>query len=664
MKKLAFIICLFIMSCVSDQNGKTNTDQSEKVKYLEQISFLDVNINDNFWSPKINLNRENGIPSVFNECSHSLDNFDIAAGKMKGEHKGTAASDSDVYKIIQGVAYALHHTLDNELEEFTDNLIDRIVDAQQEDGYLYTYWTINDPSMKWVDIERKHELYCAGHMFEAAVAYYRVTGKRKLLDAAIRFANHIDSVFGPGKRIEVPGHQEIELALYKLYKVTGDKNYLNLSEFFVAERGNPVRMAKDTIPPDFDPNAGKPSRWRHPSYRQDHLPVEKQYYAIGHAVRAAYLYSAMTDIAHETGSYEYIPALDSIWNDIVQKKLYVTGGIGTRQFHDEGFGTSYMLPGDKAYCETCSAIALAFWNRRMTLLHGDTKYADLLELIMYNAGISGVSLEGNLFFYTNPLESEGKNRRRPWYEPGCCPSNMVRFLPEIGSYIYAKSDSDLYINHFVGSEADILLNGMKIMIKQQTRYPWDGYIKITVNPETPSNIKLYLRIPGWARGEFLSGDLYNYVNNTNETDEDIILRVNGIERDDIITRDGYAVIERIWKKGDIIELSLPMHIRLISGSSKISDASGKVVISRGPVIYCLEEVDNEKYFDTTGKALLIPREMKSEYAEDLLGGIVVIKGFASLPTTDEVIDFTAVPYYSWCNRVSGHMKVWLPCDKH
>lgn len=662
MKNYVFVICLFIVSCVNNQNNKISTDQPEKVKYLELVSFLDVKINDNFWSPKITLNRVNGIPSVFNECSYSLDNFDIAAGKMKGEHKGTAASDSDVYKIIQGVAYALHHTRDTVLEEFTDSLIDRIVGAQQEDGYLYTYWTINDPSMKWVDIKSKHELYCAGHMFEAAVAYYEVTGKRKFLNAAIRFANHIDSVFGPGKRIEVPGHQEIELALYKLYKVTGNNKYLKLSEFFIGERGNPERMADDTIPPDYDPNAGNPYRWRHPSYRQDHLPVEKQYYAIGHAVRAAYLYSAMTDIAYETGSYEYIPALDSIWNDIVQKKLYVTGGIGTRQFHDEGFGSSYRLPSDNAYCETCSAIALTLWNRRMNLLHGDARYADLLEWIMYNAGISGVSLEGDMFFYTNPLESEGNHKRRPWYEPGCCPSNMVRFLPEIGSNIYGKNDSEIYLNQFIGSESDILLDNGLVNIIQVTDYPWDGNIKIIINPGASFDFKLHIRIPGWATGEPLHGNLYSYADSS-QGSNNIILKVNGERIDKLNMDKGYAVIDRKWFEGDKVELSLPMNVRLIKGSPNIEDIFDKMVISRGPIIYCIEEMDNEKYFDDTNEALLLPRGLTSEYRDDKLGGIVAVKGYASLLTTEEVIDITAIPYYAWCNRGSGHMKVWLSCDK-
>jgi DUF1680 family protein len=419
MRTLALLVilgCLLFVSFTgpeSGSGGKAAIGRGNlQFPIVENVSFQDVKITDNFWRPKIEKNRVAGIRSALKECSQSMENFDISAGKKKGEHKGNVASDSDVYKVIQGAAYALHHTPDKELEATIDSLIIRIVAAQQPDGYLFTYWTINDPSQQWQDIPKKHELYCAGHLIEAAVAYYQATGKRKFLDAAIRFANHIDSVFGPNKRLEVPGHAEIELALYKLHKVTHEKKYLDLSAFFVDERGDPKRMTVEKItPPDRDPNANTPQRWRPPSYKQDHLPVTKQYYAVGHAVRACYLYSSMADISMENKDSKYLPALDSIWNDIVGKKLYITGGIGTRQFHDEGFGSAYLLPNDQAYCETCSNIALTFWNRRMNLFHGEAKYTDLVELTMYNAGISGVSLSGDRFFYTNPMESKGNFKR-------------------------------------------------------------------------------------------------------------------------------------------------------------------------------------------------------------------------------------------------------------
>lgn len=669
-KKVVICITVFILACyliiLSSCTGRDmerhKDDVSERMaeEIMQQVSFQNVKITDNFWKPRIEKSRTLGIRSVFEACSYSLDNFDIAAGKKEGEHKGTAASDSDVYKIIQGVAYALHHYPDRELEVFVDSLIDRIVAAQQPDGYLYTYWTINDPEMKFKDIERKHELYCAGHMFKAAAAYYQVTGKRKMLNAAIRLADHIDSVFGPDKRVAVPGHEEIELALYKLYKATGEKRYLDLSMFFIDERGNPERIADDLVPPEHDPNANKPSRWRHPSYRQDHLPVEEQYYAIGHAVRAAYLYSGMADIAMETGSYKYVPALDSIWNDIVLKKLYITGSIGTRQFHDEGFGTAYLLPNDKAYCETCSGIALTFWNRRMNLLHSDAKYADMLELTMYNAGISGVSLDGDRFFYTNPLESVGKNRRRPWFEPGCCPSNMVRFLPEIGSNIYGKKDSEIYINQFIANEANIELKEGKVNIIQITNYPWEGEIKIVVNLVTTANFKLNIRIPGWATGNLLPGNLYSYLDDDEDPCKEIVLKINGKRIDKPGLVKGYAVIDRNWEKGDVIELSLPMDVQFVTGNPKIEDTFEKVVLTRGPIVYCVEEVDNKRYFDDDNEAFLLPAGIKAEFRKDLLEGVVVLKGYASLLTIEEEIDVTAIPYYAWCNRAKGHMKVWLP----
>jgi len=629
---------------------------------VEKVSFLDVTITDHFWRQKIEINRVAGIRHALQQASQSIEYFDIAAGNKEGEHKGNLASDSDVYKIIQGAAYALYHTPDKELEAIIDSVIDRIVAAQQPDGYLFTYWTVHDLSQRWKDIERKHELYCAGHMFEAAAAYYQVTGKRKFLDAAMRFANHIDSIFGPDKRLEVPGHEEIELALYKLYEVTGEKRYLDLSIFFIDERGNPERIADALIPPEHDPNANTPRRWRHPSYRQDHLPVAEQYYAIGHAVRAGYLYSSMADIAMETKDAKYLPALDSIWNDIVRKKLYITGGIGTRQFHDEGFGSDYLLPNDQAYCETCSAIALTFWNRRMNLLHGDAKYADLVELTMYNSGISGVSLSGDRFFYTNPLESDGKHRRRAWFDPPCCPSNMVRFLPEIGSTIYGKRGNEIFVNQFIGSEASIALPDNKIKLTQETDYPWDGGISLKVDPETPVDFTLHIRIPGWAHGELLPGGLYHYAKDETLPEKEVILKVNGRRIRKIHLERGYAVIHRKWKMGDMVEVELPMNVQMVAGNPRIEDAQGKVVLMRGPMVYCIEEIDNEGYFDDASEVHLLPAGLKAEYREDLLGGVVTISGDASLDAKGKKFDITAVPYYAWCNREQGQMKVWLPAQ--
>lgn len=671
MEKRIFLltaVCLIVVYCAGPETGSEQESGAVQDglpgQIVERVSFQEVTITDNFWRPKIETNRIAGIRHALEQASQSIEYFDIAAGKKEGDHEGNLASDSDVYKIVQGAAYALHHTPDPELEATIDSVIDRIVAAQQPDGYLFTYWTIKDPSQRWKDLERKHELYCAGHMFEAAAAYYQVTGKRKFLDAAMRLADHIDSIFGPDKRRDVPGHEEIELALYKLYEVTGEQRYLDLSIFFIDERGNPERIAGALIAPEHDPNANTPNRWRHPSYRQDHLPVTEQYYAVGHAVRAGYLYSSMADIAMENGEAKYLPALDSIWQDIVGKKLYITGGIGTRQFHNEGFGTDYLLPNDQAYCETCSSIALTFWNRRMNLLHGDAKYADLMELTMYNSGISGVSLSGDRFFYANPLESDGKAQRRVWFNPPCCPSNVVRFLPEIGSAIYGRTDHSIYINQFIGSEAAIAVAGQDVTLVQETDYPWDGRVRLRVNPATFVDFTLYIRIPGWALGKLLPGDLYHYLGDETLPKEGVTLKVNGENIRNLHLKKGYAVINRKWKKGDWVELQLPMNARLVAGNPRIEDTRGKAVLMRGPLVYCVEEIDNKRYFDDAANTHLQPAAFEAKYRDDLLNGVVTIEATAFSPTNGEAFRITAVPYYAWNNRGQGRLKVWLPLADH
>jgi hypothetical protein len=586
-----------------------------------------------------------------------MNNFDIASKKKMGKHKGNVAGDSDVYKIIQGAAYALSNTPDQELELIIDSLIDRIVAAQEPDGYLFTYWTVNDISKKWTDLPRKHELYCAGHLIEAAVAYYEVTGKRKLLDTAVKLANHIDSIFGPGKRIEVPGHQEIELALYKLYKTTNNQKYLKLAEFFLNERGNPERV--DTVPPDFDPYAGTPNRWRHPSYRQDHLPVDIQYHATGHGVRAVYMYSAMTDLAREKKSDKFVPALDSIWNDIVTKKMYVTAGIGTHEFHDEGFGSPYKLPGKTAYCESCSSMGFTFWNRRMNLLNGDARYADLVELLIYNATISSVSLEGDKFFYRNPLESEGKYSRKSWFNPACCPSNMVRFLPEIGSTIYAKGENSIFINQYIGNEANIDLKNANVKLKIKSGFPWEGKVIVEIDPETEEIFQLYVRLPEWAVGHFLSGsDLYTFSNADLKSEHEFAIRVNGKKVRNPSIKNGYILIERKWKMNDHVELNFPMVPHGVTGHPMIEDTKGKVALMRGPVIYCLEEIDNPEYFKEVEAPIVSIDDLTSEYDENLLGGVVSIKSKAVI-SDNRNLEVRYIPYYSWANRGEGKMKVWV-----
>ena len=452
------------------------------------------------------------------------------------------------------------------------------------------------------------------------------------------------------------------MALYKLYRATGDKKYFDLAKFFIDERGNPERIADRVTPPEHDPNAGTSWRWRHPSYMQDHLPVHKQYEAKGHAVRAGYMYCAMADIVMETGDKKYLPSLDSIWNETVRKKMYITGGIGTREFHDEGFGSDYRLPNDQAYCETCSGIALTFWNRRMNLLHANAKYADLVELSMFNSVIAGVSLSGDRFFYTNPLESTGDHERTVWENPPCCPTNMVRFLPEIGSTIYGHTSDAVYINQFIASKTTIGLTETKIAFNMGTNYPWEGEIKINVEPEAAMEFRLNIRIPSWARGNLLPTDLYGYLNN--DKTKDVVIKVNGetVEKPGLVN--GYVVINKTWKMGDFVELILPMDVKYVTGNPKIEDTRDKVVLSCGPLIYCLEGIDNDAYFDENNESFVLPNSFQPEHDENLLNGVVKLKGSASLNGGEEKISVTAVPYYTWNNRGQGQMKVWLPFIKN
>ncbi|WP_162340176.1 glycoside hydrolase family 127 protein [Cyclobacterium salsum] len=624
--------------------------------YLEAVSYRNVRINDDFWTPKIHRSRVNGLRSVFAEAESSLANFAIAAGIRQGQHNQMMASDSDVYKMIQGVAHALHHESDAELEAFSDQLIDTISAAQLPDGYLFTPHIAGDRTERWTDIDRDHELYCAGHLFEAAVAYYEVTGKRKLLDVAIRFADHIDSIFGPGKRREVPGHQEIELALYALYQTTGNEKYFRLATFFLDERGNPARI--DTVPPKVDPYADTPLRWRHPFYRQDHLPVDRQYHARGHGVRAVYMYSAMADMEMETQSGRYLPALDSLWSDIVTKKMYVTAGIGTHEFRDEGFGSPYKLPNSSAYSETCSGIGFTLWSNRMGLLRGQSKYADLVEYLLYNAAISSVSMEGDRFFYRNLLASDGGYQRRPWFNPACCPSNMVRFLPAIGSLVYAKDKQGIYVNQFIGNEASLLVKDQPVSLRMESQFPWDGNVSLFVNPKEAAFFDLRIRIPGWSRGNFLPGsDLYVYADTLALDRVFPSIALNGAPLKDAILTNGYLLIQRTWQPGDQITLSFPMEARAVIGHPEIEDTNGKVALVRGPLVYCMEEVDNPDYFRDKENHRIHYKTLESAFERDLLEGVVAVTTRAS-NAKNEYLDLTYVPYHRWANRANGKMQVW------
>jgi len=621
---------------------------------LKPVPFREVRVNDQFWAPRLETNRKVTISHAFKKCEETgrIDNFSIAGGLMKGKHKGYFFNDSDVYKVIEGAAYALSLSRDAELEEYVDGVIAKIAAAQEDDGYLYTARTAMTPDRmppggkeRWSDIASGHELYCAGHLYEAAAAYYEATGKRVLLDVALKSADLISEVFGPGRRCDPPGHQEIEIGLVKLYRLTGKEKYLNMAKFFLDQRGR------------------ADGHRLYGEYSQDHKPVVEQDQAVGHAVRAAYMYSGMADVAALTGDADYVKALGRIWENVVGKKLYVTGGIGARG-GNEGFGEDYLLPNLSAYCETCAAIANALWNHRMFLLHGDAKYMDVVERVIYNGFLSGVSMDGDKFFYPNPLESYSGSSRSPWFDCACCPPNIVRFIPSIPGYVYAKRDGDLYVSLFIGGRARVEMGGKIVQIAQETRYPWDGNVRVIVEPEKPhEEFTIHIRIPGWARNQPVPGDLYRYLQ---PIDEKVTLKVNG-QPTSLEVEKGFARIKRRWSGGDVIELYLPMPVRRVVAHEKVLDDKGKAALERGPIVFCAEGVDNK---DGHVLNLLLPddSELTTEYREDMLKGVVVVRGKARvvgrrMDGKPEImkgeVDFVAIPYYAWCHRGRSQMAVWL-----
>ncbi len=656
MKKHSFVFFLIsfalIFLCIA-------CGQKSKTDYpVKPVPFTDVQFQDNFWLPRMETNRTVTIPYAFEQSTETgrIKNFEIAAGMEEGGFCSTYPfDDSDVYKIIEGASYSLKVDPDPGLDKYLDELIGKIGAAQEEDGYLYTARSIfpEPPKVLWVDTEERwsnmylgHELYNAGHMYEAAVAHYQATGKRSFLDIAIKNADLIDSVFGPGKKIGVPGHQEIELGLVKLYRVTGEKKYLNLAKFFLDERGH----AHD--------------RELYGEYSQDHKPVIEQTEPVGHAVRAAYMYAGMTDMAALTGDEEYQKALDTLWNNVVSKKMYLTGGIGS-QSGGESFGGDYELPNASAYCETCAAIANAFWNHRMFLLTGEAKYLDVLERVLYNGIISGIGLSGNEFFYSNPLTSYGQNKRSAWFTCACCPSNVTRFVPSVPGYVYATKGNDLFVNLFVQSEAEVQTGSQMVRIKQETDYPWDGKIVISIDPEKAKAFTIAVRIPGWAQNQPVPSDLYSYLK---PSEEKAKILVNG-EPIDLEVENGFVHIDRQWKKGDTIALELPMPVRRVLSNEKVEDDAGRIALERGPLVYCTEWVDNFGYVSNI--VLQDDAILEPQLREDLLNGVVGLYGKTAAFKYDEdektpiMVQqiFTAIPYYAWAHRGQGEMMVWLARDE-
>lgn len=634
----------FILISGCQQQRPTSLDYP-----IKPVPFTAVRVNDNFWAPRMLINHRITIPLAFRKAAETgrIDNF-LIAGKLK---EGRFCSlypfdDSDVYKNIEAACYSMQLYPDPELNVYLDSLIGYIAAAQESDGYLYTNRTIDPQNthemagkQRWEkEEESSHELYNAGHLYEAAVAHFQATGKRTLLDVAIKNADLIDSLFGWGKIEKAPGHQEIEIGLIKLYRITGERRYLDLAKFFLDVRG---------------PGGNE--------YNQMHDKILNQKAAVGHAVRAQYMYAAMADIAALTGEQQYLHTIDTLWRDVVTGKTYLTGGIGS-DGSIEGFGEAYDLPNMEAYCETCAAIANALWNYRMFLLHGESKYFDVFEKVLYNGLLSGVSLSGDRFFYPNPLASAGQYSRKAWFGCACCPVNISRFLPSIPGYIYAVNRDKLFVNLFIGNEAQINIKGQDIRLMLSTNYPWDGVISLKVETEWPLNFNLMVRIPGWARNEAFPSNLYYFEDNdTNQTT--IFLNSKKINT---TYKNGYASIERIWKSGDVITIEFPLVSRKVKANKLVKADEGRVALQRGPLIFCAEAIDQK-----TAHVInhVVDKEIKLnyEYLSEELNGIGILSGAIKAPNvkdgsgTDYLMsqEFIAIPYYAWANRGPGEMTVWF-----
>jgi DUF1680 family protein len=619
---------------------------------IQPVPFTSVHVTDNFWEPKLEVNANVTIPFVLAQCKASgrVDNF-LRAAKMEPGDKLSdfPFDDTDIYKVIEGASYSLQVKKNPQLELYLDTLISIIGAAQEKDGYLYTFRTVHAKKphewigdKRWVNEEiLSHELYDAGHLYEAAVAHYQATGKRNFLDIALKNADLLVRTFGYGKIEEYPGHQIVEIGLAKLYRVTGNKKYLDLAKFFLDVRGP-----------------------KGEAYNQADKKVTDQHEAEGHAVRAGYMYTGMADIAALTGDLSYLHAIDDIWEDVATKKLYITGGIGATN-NGEAFGDAYELPNMSAYAETCAAIANVYWNSRMFLLHGDAKYIDVLERTLYNGLLSGVSLSGNRFFYPNPLASMNQHQRSAWFSCACCISNMARFLPSMPGYVYAHDANNLYVNLYMSNAATVKLAGGNVGIFQSTDYPWKGKVDLTIDPEKAGAFTVRLRIPGWAQDKPLSGDLYTFLDRHVAP---VIISING-KPYTYSTEKGYAVLTRKWKKGDKVTLLLPMETEKVIANNKVKDDRDRFALERGPIVYCLEGPDNK---DSLVQNITVNKSAVTyaSYNPGLLKGVEVITAEGkstkrqlnsdALLQTDQKV--TAIPYYAWANRGPSEMTVWIPYE--
>lgn len=642
---------------------------------INPVPFTSVKVVENsFWGERLEASRKITIPLAFSKCEETgrYKNFERAAHPSSSydvdKLEPFPFDDTDPYKTIEGASYILQTYPDNKLKAYIDSVLDIIAKGQEKDGYLYTARTMNPEhphkwsgAKRWVQEENlSHELYNLGHMVESAVAHYQATGSRKFLDIAIRYADCVVKEVGaqPGQACVVPGHQIAEMALCRLYLVTGNKKYLDEAKFFLDYRGKTDRRQK---------------------YSQSHKPVIDQAEAVGHAVRAAYMYAGMADVAALTGDSLYIRAIDNIWNNIVGKKLYITGGIGATS-SGEAFGSNYELPNMSAYCETCAAIGNVYVNYRLFLLHGESKYYDVLERTLYNGLISGVSLDGGSFFYPNPLESTGQHQRQPWFGCACCPSNICRFIPSLPGYVYAVKDRNVYVNLFLSNSAKLKVAGKDVALSQQTEYPNDGDIRLVVDKNSAGSFSMKIRIPGWVSGNVVPSDLYRF---TDDKRLGYRVMVNGKDVAQAqLTADGYLTIQRKWKKGDVVKIHFDMEPRMVRANSEVGADRGMVEVERGPLVYCAEWPDNK--FDL--KSIVINQQPKFTLGSMSLDGfmpetsaqklsaykhlqIKTLTTDAQTLTFDENgrlstkdVRLTLIPYYAWCHRGSGDMKVWLPQD--
>ena len=638
---ILFLPILIVLSCSKEISKYSDYP-------ISSVSIKNVILDDNFWLPKIKTIQDVTIRYAFNKCQKEgrMQNFLVAGGVKKGTVEGKMPfDDTDLYKIVEGASYSLISNPNPDLDTYLDSIIAIIKIGQEPDGYLTTWFTIDrqkppawwvKPSThRWEHLESSHELYNSGHLMEAAAAHYWATGKLNFLNIAIKNADLLVNNFGPNKLRKPPGHQIVETGLIKLYHITHNTKYLKLAKFFLDIRGDST------------------THKLYGEYSQDYIPVVKQTQAVGHAVRALYMYAGMTDIAAIYKDQDYQNAVNKIWENVVDKKMYITGGLGSRH-ENEAFGDNYELPNLTAYNETCAAIASVFWNHRLFLLTGNSKYFDIIERTMYNGLISGISLDGKNFFYPNPTESDGKYEfnmgactRQPWFDCSCCPTNLIRFIPSIPGLIYATNKDSLYVNLFISNNAQVTIDGEKIGISQQTDYPWNGHIKISVKPENEKTFTLKLRIPGWAKNKPVPGNLYSYLSDGMKK---VTLKVNGIE-EKVIINNGYAEISRKWSKEDKVELVLPMKVHEVIANGKVKADRNKVAFEYGPIVYCAEEIDNEQISD-----IFIPENLNVDTKEET----ILFNKVITLKSKINNKEFTLIPYYIWSNRGVGKMKVWFP----